>query len=106
MMTKEGSNKIVNFITPRAGVFVLGCGQISHIVKMHYFFKNILYSHAFIRQTEYQVYTSNDDQGRIYKNCKFLDQWCRVSCGKAWPYKSCSENALFLLKYSQLLDID
>ena len=24
MMTKEGSNKIINFMTPRAGVLVLG----------------------------------------------------------------------------------
>ena len=36
MMTKEGSTKIVNFMTHGAGVLVLGCG---HIVKMHYFFK-------------------------------------------------------------------
>ena len=47
MMTKEGSTKIVNFITPGAGVLVLGRGHISHIVKMHYFFKNLLlYSQA------------------------------------------------------------
>ena len=30
MMTKEGSTKIVNFITPGAGVLVLGHGHISH----------------------------------------------------------------------------
>ena len=29
-MTKEGSTKIVNFNTPRAGVLMLGCGRISH----------------------------------------------------------------------------
>mgnify|MGYP003683363347 CR=1 FL=1 len=35
------------FHDPRAGVLVLGRGQISHIVKMHYFFKNLLlYSQA------------------------------------------------------------
>ena len=39
MITKEGYAKIVNFMTPGAGVFVLGCGHLSHIVKMHYFFK-------------------------------------------------------------------
>ena len=39
MMTKEGSTKIVNFITPGAGVLALGRGHISHIMKMHYFFK-------------------------------------------------------------------
>ena len=30
MMTKEGSTKIVNFMTPGAGALVLGCGHISH----------------------------------------------------------------------------
>ena len=37
-MTKEDSNKIVNLMTPGAGVLVLGHGHISHIVKLHYFF--------------------------------------------------------------------
>ena len=47
MMNKEGSTKIVNFITPGAGVLVLGRGHISRIVKMHYSFKNLyLYSQA------------------------------------------------------------
>ena len=40
LMTKEGSTKIVNFMTPGAGVLVLGRGHISHMVKMHYFFKH------------------------------------------------------------------
>ena len=39
MMNKEGSTKIENFMTPRAGVIVQGRPQISHVVKMHYFFK-------------------------------------------------------------------
>ena len=30
MMTKEGSTKIVNFMTPRAVVLMLGHGHISH----------------------------------------------------------------------------
>ena len=47
MMTKEGSTKIVNFMTPGAGVLLLGRGHISHIMKMHYSFKNLLlYSQA------------------------------------------------------------
>ena len=29
MMTKEGSTKIVPFMTPEAGVLVLGCGHIT-----------------------------------------------------------------------------
>ena len=56
MITKERSTKIVNFMTPGAGVLVLGCGHISHIAKVHYFFKIFLpYSQALIRQTNYAV---------------------------------------------------
>ena len=39
MMTKEESTKIVNFKPPGARILALGCGLISHMVKMHYFFK-------------------------------------------------------------------
>ena len=46
IITKDGSTKIVSFTTPGQGFFVLGCGHISHIVKMHYFFQNLLYSQA------------------------------------------------------------
>ena len=50
MMSKEGSTKIINFMTPGAGILMLGCGQISRIVKMH--FKNLLLnSQAWFRQT-------------------------------------------------------
>ena len=35
MMTKEESTKILNYMTPGAGVLVLECGHISCIVKMH-----------------------------------------------------------------------
>ena len=35
------STKNVNFMTSGAGALVLGCGQISHIVKMYYFCKNL-----------------------------------------------------------------
>ena len=42
MITKEGSTKIVNIMIPGAGVLFLGRGHISHIVKLHYFFKNLL----------------------------------------------------------------
>ena len=46
MLTEEGSTKIVNYMTPGAGVHVLGHGHISHIVKMHYLIKNVLFSQA------------------------------------------------------------
>ena len=50
MISKEESTKIVNFMTPRVGILLLGNGQISYIVKMHYFFKN-LSLHSGIDQT-------------------------------------------------------
>ena len=36
MMPKEGSIKVVNFMTPVAGIPVLGRGHISHILKKKY----------------------------------------------------------------------
>ena len=57
MMTKEGSTKIVNLKTSWAWVLVLGCGHLSHTVKMHYFFKKSfsLLSQELLRQTKYIV---------------------------------------------------
>ena len=40
MITKEGSTKIVNFMTPGPRILVLGHGNDSHIEKMHCFYKN------------------------------------------------------------------
>ena len=52
-MTKEGSTIILNLMNPGAEVLVLGLGHISHIAKMHNFFKNLLlYSKAWFRQTK------------------------------------------------------
>ena len=58
MMTREGSTKIINLMTPRAGVPVLGHVHIGHIVKMHYFSEDLLYSWPLYRQTEYKVLIS------------------------------------------------
>ena len=41
MMTKEGSTKIVNCMTPGIGVLVLRCDHISYIVRIHYYIKII-----------------------------------------------------------------
>ena len=66
-MTKEGSNTIVNFMSPSSGVLVQGRGHISHIVKMHaLFFKNLpLYTQAKIRQTKYVVMTTKEGSTKI-----------------------------------------
>ena len=34
-MTKEGSTQNVNFMTPGAGVLMLGRGSISHMLNIH-----------------------------------------------------------------------
>ena len=53
MMTKEKSSKVVNFMTPRAGVLLLGCG---HTVKKEYSFSSsCLYWVSWIRQIKYMV---------------------------------------------------
>ena len=70
MMTKEGSTKIVNLITRWAGVLVLGRGHISHILKMHYFFKNLLFTQVKIRQSNQLC--SNDEQGMVYQIINFM----------------------------------
>ena len=65
MMTKEMSTKTV-FHDPRVRGSVLGRGHISHIVKMHYFFKNLLlYSHAYIRQTRYIIMITKEVSTKI-----------------------------------------
>ena len=38
MMNKEGSTKIVTFMTPGAGVLEQGCGITSHRVKLNALF--------------------------------------------------------------------
>ena len=65
IMTREGSTKIVIVMTSRTGVLVLGCGHISHIVKTHYFFKNLIYSHAWIRRTTYKVMMTKERSTKI-----------------------------------------
>ena len=35
-MTKDSSTQIVNFMSPEAGVLMLGRGHINHIVNMYY----------------------------------------------------------------------
>ena len=92
MMTREASTKIIKLMT-RAAILVLGNGYItvSHIVKMHYFFKKSSLLCGVI-QTNYLVHTSNNDHGRVYQYCKFRDP--QGSCTKVCPYKLYnSENA-------------
>ena len=43
LIIKEGSTQVLNFMTPGAGILVMGCGHLGHIVKMHYVY-NFFYS--------------------------------------------------------------
>ena len=83
MMTIEWSTKILNFMIPRAGVLLLGRGHISHIVKMYYYFKNILlYSQAWIRQFKYIVMMSKEGSTQIVNFMNSGAGVLAVGCGQ------------------------
>ena len=65
MMTKEGSTSIVNFMTPGAGVLVQARGRISHLVKMHYFLKNLLWCMVHSIQTKCIVMMNKEESTSI-----------------------------------------
>ena len=66
MLTKEGSTKIVSFMSPGSGVLVMGHGHISHIVTMHYSLKNLyLYSQAMFRKTKYIIMLTKEGSIKI-----------------------------------------
>ena len=104
MMTKEGSTKIVNFMTPRTGVLVLGRGQISHIVKNALFLKNlILYSQAQNRQTKYIVMMTKEGSSKIVD---FITPG-QGFFARVRPYKSYCEKCIISLKnFSYILGHD
>ena len=52
MLFKKRSTKIVTFMTPGAGVPVLGRGYINYIAKMLYFFEKSSCLHSDIEQTK------------------------------------------------------
>ena len=74
MMTKEGSTKIVKFMNPGPGGFELGHGHICHIVKMHYFFTNLLFAPK-IRQTKYVIMMTKEGCTKIVN---FITPWAGV----------------------------
>ena len=86
MITSEGSTKIVNIMTPGAGVLVLGRGHICHKVKLHYFFQNLLlYSQALIRQTKSTVMMTNEGSTKIVN---VMTPGIGVLDARVRPYKS------------------
>ena len=70
MMTMVGPTKIVNVmhIMPGIGDFVLRCGHINHIVKMHYFFEIFHFqSRAWISKTKYIILINTEGSTKIVK---------------------------------------
>ena len=51
-MTKKGSSKNSKFHDPEEGVLAIGRGHTSRIVKMPYFFQNLLHHRAWIGLTK------------------------------------------------------
>ena len=53
-------------MTPSARIPVpLGCGQLCHMVKMHFFKNRLLYSQSYIRQTYYKVIMTKEGSTKI-----------------------------------------
>ena len=68
MRTKERFTIIVNYMTPGVGVLLQARDHVSHMVKMHYFFKNLLlYFQAQIRQTKGIVMMSEERYTKVVK---------------------------------------
>ena len=84
-MTTERSTKIVNFMTPGAGVFVLGRVPYKSYSENALFFLKSSFQLSGIDQTN-QI-CSNDNQGRFYQSCKFHEPRGRGFCARAWPFK-------------------
>ena len=67
---------------------VLERGHISHTVKMHYFFENVLlYSGAWVRQTKY-IHVVMVKMGGSTKIVTFVTFFC----ARLWPYTCKSYN--------------
>ena len=94
MITKEGSIKIINFMTPGAGVLVLGHGIISHIRKMHYIFKNLLLLWGMIQTNKVHSKMIMEGSTKIVNVMTTMAGVLLL--GRDHIDNICSENALFL----------
>ena len=93
MITKEGSIKIINFMTPSAEVLALRCGHITHLMEILYFFKNLLlYSQAKIKRTKFIIMLTKVGSTIIVT---FMTPWAGV-LAHGRGHMSYSENTLFL----------
>ena len=77
-MTKEGSRKIVNFMTPGTPFLVLGHG---HIVKMRYFSPLLVNTGSWIREIKYLVMMTMKGSTEIFNT---MTPPPPRDCTKAW----------------------
>ena len=91
-MAKEGSSKIINFMTPQGRDY---CDRAWPYMSYceNYSLKNLLYSQACIRQTKYIVMMTKERSTQIIN---FITPGAGVLAKWVWPYKYYSENTLFL----------
>ena len=85
MMTKEGSTKTVNFMTPGAGVLVFGRGHVSYSENALFLKKSSSLLPCIIRQTKSRVMMTKEGSTKKYN---FHDSLGRGFCARVWPYKS------------------
>ena len=79
-MTKEESTKIVNCMTPGAGVLVLGRG---HTVNMQYFSPLLFYTRPWIIQIKYKAIMNKEGSAKIVNYYRGFGSYA-----KAWLYVS------------------
>ena len=83
-MTKEESSKIFSFMSPGAGIFVLGH---SHIGSENAISLLLFLCTLGLGSDKLSIIVMMT-KGRVYQNCKFHDPWDRGSYAKVWSYKS------------------
>ena len=103
MMTKEGSTKIVNFITPGQGFFAGAWPHKSYSENALFLWKSSSLLPG-IDQTNSVLYSS-DDQGSLYmyQNCKFHEPRGRVLLGHGHISHKVKMNYLVLRNYNVAL---
>ena len=97
MMTTEETTKIVNLLTPRAVVHVMGRG---HIVKMQYFFSFFLHR-AWIIQIKYIAMMTREGSAKIVNFMTHGAKYLMIKCGYISHY--CWINIIFYSVYGTLI---
>ena len=97
MMTKEGSTKIVNFMTPRTGVLVLGCGHKSHYSEYALNCTLSICSTLIVVVLKYY-----DSSSLAFSHCRYLwkNETIQTHGKKSSPQQLCQYRWVLILKKS------